>query len=190
MDKNRRPVIAEHHLPSVAAEYRDVSERMRLLLEEVQAGRTELYRRLASARQQLSVSRAQLASARLQLASSRVLLAQIASASGSASQHPTAPAGAPGTNRGAAPRIFPAVAEMIRQIEEAASSEASGATHLIEAIAIALQGEADPSLMMGVLLEGLAQTVLERLPAAEQRNTAIALAGLLWERVSQGLNEV
>ena len=85
-----------------------------------------------------------------------------------------------------APRTFAAVTELIRHVEREASSDVGSPTHLIETIAIALQNKADPSLLMGILLEGIAQTVLEQLPAAEQRDTAIALCGLLWNRVSQG----
>ncbi len=85
-----------------------------------------------------------------------------------------------------APRTFAAITDLIRHVECEVSSDVGVTTHLIEAIAIALQNKADPSLLMGILLEGIAQTVLEQIPAAEQSDTAIALCGLLWNRVSQG----
>jgi hypothetical protein len=44
-------------------------------------------------------------------------------------------------------------------------------------------------LLIGVLLEGIAEAVLELLPAPERRDTGIALCGLLWDRISQGLTE-
>ena len=97
------------------------------------------------------------------------------------------------TERGAlpegdgAPRTFAAITELIGHVERTASSEIAVATDLIETIAMALQHNVNPSLLMGILLEGIAQSVLEQLPAAEQRDTAIALCGLLWDRISQGL---
>lgn len=116
-------------------------------------------------------------------------MARIASVSGSAFHRPV---WSKDTLREAVPtgdgtlRTFAAITELIRHVERAASSDIGIATHLIETIALALQSKTDPSLLMGVLLEGIVHTVLERVAAAEQRDTAIALCCLLWERVGRG----
>lgn len=86
-------------------------------------------------------------------------------------------------------RIFPAVTQLIEQIEDAASRDAGLAGRLIEDIMLAIQVVAEPSLLMGILLEGMAETVLERLSEEERRETAIALCTLLWDRINQGATE-
>jgi hypothetical protein len=84
---------------------------------------------------------------------------------------------------------FAAVTEMIEQIKDAASRDAGLAARLIEDIILAIQIVAEPSLLMGILLEGMAETVLERLSEDERRETAIALCTLLWDRINQSATE-
>ena len=144
--------------------------------------------RLASARQKASSNRQYIADVRRQLSVRKELMARAASVSGSTVHCAGWPKDVPCEavpQEHDAPRTFAAVTELIRHVERETLSDVSFPTHLIETIAIALQSKADPSLLMGALLEGIAQTVLERIPAAEQSDTVIALFGLLWNRVSE-----
>jgi hypothetical protein len=92
-------------------------------------------------------------------------------------------------NQDGAARTFPAISDLIERVERATARDEGLAVQLIEDILLALQNRTNPSLLTGILLEGIAQTVLELLPEDERRNAAIALCGLLWDRVSQGLAE-
>ncbi|HTI81196.1 MAG TPA: hypothetical protein VL614_12175 [Acetobacteraceae bacterium] len=87
------------------------------------------------------------------------------------------------------PRSFAAVTELIERIEDASARDADLAGRLVEDILVAINVVAEPSLLMGILLEGLAETVLERLSEEERRETAIALCTLLWDRINQDATE-
>lgn len=82
-------------------------------------------------------------------------------------------------------RTFAAVTELIEQVERAAAHDVGLSERLIADIKLAIQGETDPSLLMGILLEGIVQTVLERLAVAERRDTIVALCSLLCDRINQ-----
>jgi hypothetical protein len=82
-------------------------------------------------------------------------------------------------------RTFAAVAELIEQVERAAVLDVVLTDRLITDIKRAIQSGTDPSLLMGILLEGIVQTVLERLAVADRRDTVIALCGLLCDRINQ-----
>jgi len=134
----------------------------------------------------------QIAHARLSVLKSQALLARVANTFAppvygvlpSDSQASASEAETDGTER-----TFAAVTELIEQVENAAERDAGLAGRLIEDIILAIQVVAEPSLLMGILLEGMAETVLERLSEKERRETAIALCALLWERINQGAPE-
>lgn len=158
------------------AEFRDASEQSRKLL--------------AQARDKADALRRQLVLAKQGLSDSRELMARAVSAAGSPFQSASASielAAEPRPRTGGMARTFAAVTDLIEQVELSATLDVCVAARLTEDIMLAIQSKADPSLLIGVLLEGIAQAVLERLPAAERRDTAIALCGLLWDRV--GRNE-
>lgn len=137
----------------------------------------------------MSELKQQLELARLRLADSRALLARSTAALvvpylGAAFPSPEPPAGHAGTQR-----TFPVIRELIERIEDATERDADLAGRLIEDIIFAIKVVAEPSLLMGILLEGMAETVLERLSGEERRETAIALCALLWDRINQGVAE-
>jgi hypothetical protein len=147
---------------------------------------------LAEARNRANALREQLASARERLLDSRQLLARIASPPPPVLPHvaqsgiePSEPAG---KGDGSGP-TFAAVTQLIEQVEQSAARDVDIAHRLIEDIVMAVRTDTDPSLLIGVLLEGIAEAVLELLPAPERRDTGIALCGLLWDRISQGLGD-
>ena len=56
---------------------------------------------------------------------------------------------------------------------------------LADAITVTVAGEADPYVLMGVLVEGAVHTLATRVPAVRQDGTAAALAQLLADRLKE-----
>lgn len=73
--------------------------------------------------------------------------------------------------------------ELIHQVEQAAAGDATRIVRLIDDIKSVIQTERDPYFLIGVLLEGIVQTTLERLPQKERRDTAIAVYALMRDRI-------
>jgi hypothetical protein len=154
-------------------EFRDASERTRDLLAASHA-RTEALRRL-------------LLDSHRRVAESKALLVRAAGTSimpyhDLVSLTPRAEEAA---TEDTPPRTFAAVTELIARVAEATGDDPAQTSRLVEEILHAIQNKADPCLLLGVLLEGVIQTVLERIPAIGWQDTAMALCGLLLERVGQ-----
>ena len=160
---------------SFLSTFEDTIEQSRDLLAQVAERSRAIQQQLLIAKQQLLISRELLARSTIQLASPLIRMGRLTTNM----REPTSEAGSE------APR-FEAVSELIQQVERSATTETGLVTQLIEDIMLALESSNDANLLIGVLLQGLIQTVQERLPAADQRETAIALCGLLWDRVSNG----
>ncbi len=155
-----------------------MTERAQSLTTQARGSTDELAQQLALARQRLADSKIVLARAMC------VSVLPYHGAANPAAEPLEAEAAMDGGHR-----TFAAVTELIEQIEDAASRDAGLAARLIEDIILAIQVVAEPSLLMGILLEGMAETVLERLSEEERRETAIALCTLLWDRINQGATE-
>ena len=150
------------------AGHHDLIERSRLLL--------------AAAHDRTGALRQQLVRASSRLSATRQLLARIEAVS-ALRYFAAAPPPPPVRSAAEATRTFAAVTELIQQIEHSAAGDGEAMTRLIGDIKCAIQTESDPWLLMGVLLEGIVQTALERLPAREQQQTRVALLTLLWDRI-------
>jgi hypothetical protein len=78
------------------------------------------------------------------------------------------------------PRTFDAITELIARIEQSAVDEAHVA--LAGNIILAVQTVHDPYRLIGFLLEGIAQTLQDRVPPAERQSAVDALHILLDRR--------
>jgi hypothetical protein len=157
-------------LEVLTAEYRQATARSRALL--------------AASRETIKALRLLFVDARQQLSASRKLVARAARSSAFRfhdTTPPTPEANGAAVDAQGTVQTFAAVTELIKQVECAATEEFGVSADLVEAIVIAIDGGMEPSVLIGILLEGMIQTV-ERLPAPERRDTAIALCGLLWGR--------
>ncbi len=77
-----------------------------------------------------------------------------------------------------------AVRKLSGQAEQAASQVADPLAELSVAIKAALQSEADPYVMLGVLLEGMTQTLVTRVPPGRHHGTLSAALVLLRQRLA------
>jgi hypothetical protein len=77
-------------------------------------------------------------------------------------------------------RPFPAVDNLIRRAQRVAAGRPDPAQILAQTISMACPGGADPYAVLGMLIEGTVQTLVEHIPQAE---TAAMLKKLLEERM-------
>jgi hypothetical protein len=76
------------------------------------------------------------------------------------------------------------VRKLSGQAEHAAAQAPDKLAELSVAIKVALQSEADPYVMLGVLLEGLTQTLVTRIPPQRHRGTLAAALVMLRQRLA------
>jgi hypothetical protein len=81
-------------------------------------------------------------------------------------------------------RTFAAVTELIEQVERIAQGESDAMDRLITDIKATILGDGEPYMLMGVLMEGIVQTLAQRLPASQRRETVLALFGLMCDRLN------
>ncbi|HTW70390.1 MAG TPA: hypothetical protein VME47_10920 [Acetobacteraceae bacterium] len=81
-------------------------------------------------------------------------------------------------------RTSRAVRTLSSQAEQAAAQAPDPLAELSRAIKIALQGETDPYVMLGVLVEGIAQTLVTRIPPGRHDSTLAAAMVTLRERLA------
>ena len=75
------------------------------------------------------------------------------------------------------------LSKLIEQAEDAAARVTDPVRTLADAIRMTVAGDADPYVLMGVLVEGAIQTLATRVPAVRQDDTAAALSQLLADRL-------
>jgi hypothetical protein len=80
-------------------------------------------------------------------------------------------------------RAFPAVDALIRRVQRVAASRPDPMHILAQTISMTSEIGADPYAVLGVLIEGAVQTIAQRIPAEQQRETAATLVQLLEERL-------
>jgi len=83
-------------------------------------------------------------------------------------------------------RTSRAVRKLSSQAAEAAAEAPDPLADLSVAIKSALQSQADPYVMLGVLLEGMTQTLVTRIPGERHRTTLAAAMVTLRERLAAG----
>jgi hypothetical protein len=80
-------------------------------------------------------------------------------------------------------RPFPAVDNLIRRAQRVAAARPDPARILAQTISMACPGGADPYAVLGVLVEGTVQTLVDHIPKERQAETAATLKQLLEERM-------
>ncbi len=88
--------------------------------------------------------------------------------------------------RNAAPmpdRPYPAVEALIRRVQRIAASRPDPMYILAQTITMTGAIGADPYAVLGVLVEGAVQTILQQIPAEQQQETSATLIRLLAERL-------
>jgi hypothetical protein len=78
---------------------------------------------------------------------------------------------------------FPVVDTLIRRAQRVAAGRPDPARILAQTISMACPGGADPYAVLGVLVEGTVQTLVEHIPKQRQAETAPTLKQLLEERM-------
>jgi hypothetical protein len=81
-------------------------------------------------------------------------------------------------------RPFPAVDNLIRRAQRVAAGRPDPARILAQTISMACLGGADPYAVLGVLIEGTVQTLVEHIPNERWAEVAAALKQLLEERLA------
>ena len=83
-------------------------------------------------------------------------------------------------------RTSRAVRKLSSQAAEAAARAPDPLADLSAAIKLALQQETDPYVMLGVLLEGVTQTLVARIPPERHRTALAAALVMLRQRLADG----
>jgi hypothetical protein len=91
----------------------------------------------------------------------------------------------PVRHAGAMPdRPFPAVEALIRRVQRVAASRPDPMHILAQTISMTGAIGADPYAVLGVLVEGAVQTIVQQIPPEQQMETAATLVRLLKERLN------
>ncbi len=80
-------------------------------------------------------------------------------------------------------RSFPAVDNLIRPAQRIAAGRPDPARILAHTISMACPGGADPYGVLGLLIEGTVQTLVEHIPKERQAEIAMTLKEMLEERM-------
>jgi hypothetical protein len=80
-------------------------------------------------------------------------------------------------------RSFPAVDNLIRRAQRIAAGRPDPARILAQTISMACPGGADPYAVLGLLIEGTVQTLVEHIPKERQAEVAMTLKEMLEERM-------
>jgi hypothetical protein len=78
----------------------------------------------------------------------------------------------------------PEVERLARLAQEAAAGHPDRVVVFREAIKAAVASEADPYLVMGLMLEGIATAISGQIPLEQQREIAMAAIHLLMDRLA------
>jgi hypothetical protein len=80
-------------------------------------------------------------------------------------------------------RPFPALEALIRRVQRVAASRPDPMHILAQTISMTGAIGADPYAVLGVLIEGAVQTIVQQIPAEQQAETAATLVRLLKDRL-------
>ena len=80
-------------------------------------------------------------------------------------------------------RPFPAVEALIRRVQRIAAGRPDPMHILAQTIGMTSAIGADPYAVLGVLIEGAVQTIVQQIPAEQQQETAATLLRLLQDRL-------
>jgi hypothetical protein len=81
------------------------------------------------------------------------------------------------------PNSWPALRALIQGAEAAAASQPNMLNALITTLNAVIGSAADPYLVSAALIEGIAQTVAQKIPIAKQGDVAVEVVRLLRDRL-------
>jgi len=81
------------------------------------------------------------------------------------------------------PRTFRTVTELIKLVEGSVAADGGLLAQLVENILLAVDSKIDTDIVIGVLAQGIIQTLQDRMPVAEQRDAAIVLCSVIWDHI-------
>ncbi len=81
------------------------------------------------------------------------------------------------------PTCSPAVEEVIRGAEAAAATQPNTLTVLVDTLNAVIPSAADPYLVSAALIEGLARTVVQKIPLVKQGEMSVEVVRLLRDRL-------
>jgi hypothetical protein len=81
-------------------------------------------------------------------------------------------------------RPFPAVEALIRRVQRVAAARPDPMYILAQTISMTGAIGADPYAVLGVLIEGAVETIVQQIPKEQQAETAATLVRLLEERLN------
>jgi hypothetical protein len=82
-------------------------------------------------------------------------------------------------------RMFPDVKTLIRQIEATASDAPDPLAIMVALMKMVIASEADPYMLAGALIEGIAATVAQNIPPERQGDVAEQCVRLLRDRLAE-----
>lgn len=81
------------------------------------------------------------------------------------------------------PHRYPELEALIRNVEAKASDELDPLAVVALLLKLTIRSEADPYLLIGQLVEGIAETVVRRIPAEKQGEVAVNTIRLFCDRL-------
>ena len=81
-------------------------------------------------------------------------------------------------------RMFPDLEKLIGQIEATATDAPDPLAILVALMKMAIASEADPYMLAGALIEGIAVTVAQKIPPERQGDVAVQCVRLLRDRLA------
>ncbi len=81
------------------------------------------------------------------------------------------------------PTCSPALEEMIRRAENTAAAQPNMVTVLVDTLNAVIPSAADPYLVSAALIEGLACTVVQKIPLVKQGEMSVEVVRLLRDRL-------
>ena len=81
------------------------------------------------------------------------------------------------------PGRYPILDSMIRQVEANAAAEPDNVAALAAMLRLVIASDADPYILVGVLIEGLAEAIVQRIPAEKQGDVGLQSMRLLLQQL-------
>jgi hypothetical protein len=84
-------------------------------------------------------------------------------------------------------RTFPALDALVRHVEETATNQLDPVAVLVAMLKLVVASDADPYLLVGALIEGVAASIAQKIPPERQSDVAIEAVRLLRDRLGAHL---
>ncbi|MEJ0015738.1 MAG: hypothetical protein WDN25_04080 [Acetobacteraceae bacterium] len=79
---------------------------------------------------------------------------------------------------------FPELEALVREVERAAAEQGDPVAALIKMVKLVIRSNADPYLLSGALIEGIATTIAQQVPPEKRGEVAVEAVRLLRDRLA------